>query len=414
MYQFKNALTLGKTIGAQWEYRDLSDVFIYSAYQEFKKIYLILTHVSVDHDLYVDMEDVRQDAYSFNGSITQWIGGLEGKSVPFTDSLPDSNIRYVPYANAIQSGYDVQLANAGLHYPDGVNARNFGDLKLTRTQFKTDMELINNYCLMTVNGYFHNHVGNQSEVVIEQGGKSGFKAQDTQVGILSFLDVGKLNKIKIDPLKIFPSDEGGTLYERLRFDIDIAPITKPFFLILGGYLVFPKNNVFFQSGNNSYTLSVKDLHYEERIMESEKFLDLSSMGFIRPNIAPSGYDLENLRSDAVIKKYLTMSQSFFVTVDAPMLAINKHVIQRAAFPGQFLHHEDPVFPIQGANGRFLDYWKIQEGEMWSLNCTDTFSRNFVYPEGTRDRAKYALGALDTTRRYDHTQAYMLELSTYKE
>jgi hypothetical protein len=172
MYQFKNALTLGKTIGAQWEYRDLSDVFIYSAYQEFKKIYLILTHVSVDHDLYVDMEDVRQDAYSFNGSITQWIGGLEGKSVPFTDSLPDSNIRYVKYANAIQSGYDVQLANAGLHYPDGVNARNFGDLKLTRNQFKTDMELINNYCLMTVNGYFHNHVGNQNEVVIEQGGKS--------------------------------------------------------------------------------------------------------------------------------------------------------------------------------------------------------------------------------------------------
>ena len=414
MYQLKNALTLGKTIGAQWDYRDLSDVFVYAGYQEFKKVYLILTHTSGPEVLYVDMDDVRQEAYSFNGSFAQWVAQLGNQSVPFTANLPNAKIRYAKYANALQAGYEINLGNAGLYYEAGVNARNFTDVKLTRNKFKTDMELINDYCLMTVNGFFHDHVGNQTETFILKGGKTGFKSQETQIGIYSFLDVGKLNKIKINPLKIASTDVGGSFYERLRFEVDFEVGDKPYFLIMGGYMIFPKENIFFQTGPSTFSLALNQLHYEERIMESDKFIDLSELELSAPNMSPNGYDLAQLRSDETIAKYLSMSNSYLVVVDAPMLAVERHVIQRAAFPGQFLHYEDPVYPVIGAHGRFLDYWKIEEGNMWSINCTDTFSRNFVYPEGARERAKYTLASLDVTRRYEHTQAYMLEISTNKE
>lgn len=414
MYLLKNALVLGKTIGAQWNYKDLSDVFVYGAYQEFKKIYLILTHPSSDVDLYVDMDEVRQEAYSFNGSITQWLNSLGNQSLPLVENIPNANIKYAKYSNALQAGYEFKLANTGLHYPEGVSKRTFADIKLTREKFKTDMELIRDYCLLSVNGFFHDHVGNQNEIFIQKGAKSGFKAQESQVGIYSFLDVGKLTKFRLNSAKITPSDEGGNLYQRLRFTVEQNTEDKPFFLVLGGYIIFPQENIFFQSGINTFTLALENLHYEERIMESDHFLDLSDLEIKRPNMSPNGYDLNQLRSDVFIEKYLKMSQTFLVTVDCENLSIERKVIQRASFPGQFLHFEDPVFPILGAHGRFLDYWKILEGNQWSINCTDTYHRNYVYPEGERERANYALAAMDTTRRYEHTQAYMLELSTNKE
>ena len=411
MYTLVSSLCLGNTVGAQWETPDLSAVFLYSAYMEYKRFYLTLSHPAVEGPIYVDMNQVRTEASGFVGTVTQWLISLADRSLPTVEALPNEKVRYAKFANATQTGYNIELALAGLNYSDNYPALSMTDLKLTRPQFGTDMTLLESHCLTTVNGFIHQCTSTETEAFILDGAVTGRMGNDNHVGIYSFLDIGRLTKINLDPVNIVPMELNTSLKEKIRFSVTADLTGKSYFLVLGGYLVMPEENVFFQTGENTFSLDLNLLPYEERLLESHSLINLSSLDLVPPNNAPDGFDMTQVWSDDVIRKYMTLSQSFFVVVDTDHLSVDRKVIQKAAFPGQFICWDNPVYPVVGGHGKFFEFWKQEEQGKWTINTRDTYYRRFVYTEGPRKRATYASGALDTTRVYDHSQAYMLEIST---
>lgn len=397
-------------MGAQWETPDLSHVFLVSALLEYKKFYLTLSHPSIVGPLYVDMIAIRGEVTGFNGTVSQWLSSLGNFSLPVIPSLPDQRIRYAKFANATQAGYNIELATAGLYYHPNYPSISKTDLRLTRQQFGSNHKLLETHCLLTVNGFIHDSAANSEEAFILDGATTGRMGNDNHVGIYSFLDIGKLTKVKLDPLRIVPMEANSTLMEKIRFSADVDLEGKSFFLVLGGYLVTPQVNVFFQTGPQTFSLDLNQLPYIERLLESHTLLNLTSLGLIPPNHSPSGFDNSQLKSDATIRKYMTLSQSFLVVVDVENLVVDRKVIQRASFPGQFICWDDPVYPVIGGHGKFFEFWKQEEQGKWTVNTRDTYYRRFIYSEGPGVQANYITAALDTTRMYDHSQAYLLEIS----
>lgn len=411
MYTLVSSLCLTNSIGAQWETPNLSNVFIYSAFITYKKFYLILSHPSTSDPIYVDMNSLRQNASGFLGTVKQWLVSLGNFSLPTVPTIPNKNIKYAKFANAVQAGYTINIAASGLNYKINYPKSAMPDLKLTRDQFETNMSLLETHCLTTVNGFIHDCKVNKKEAFIINGATTGRMSDSNHVGIYSFVDIGKLTKIRLDPLNIVPMEKNSTLMEKICFTVKADLTNKSYFLVLGGYLVLPQENLFFQTGENTFSLNLNKLPYVERLLESYTLLDLTDLGLIPPNIDPNGFDINAVRSDAVIKKYMTLSQSFLVVVDTEQLFIDKKVIMRAAFPGQFICHDDPVYPVIGGHGKFFEFWKQQERGKWSVNTRDTYYRRFIFTEKDTPTINYASAALDATKIYDHSQAFLLEISS---
>lgn len=416
MYLLKSSVCLERTIGAQWTNVDLSEVLIGSAYQQYKNFFLILSHPSSPDDLYVDMSQVAVEAYSFNGTITEWLRYIGDNALPFVSDVPSTKRKFVKYANAVQAGYITNFAKMGYNYTSRMPGGSLTDISLQRDQFKTNMELIGKGCLVTVNGVIHRTASNDKKAYAIEGGTTVRHSNNTAIGIISFLDIGKLTQVSLDPAKILPVDNetypSDSVVITLDEELDLE--NKSFFLVLMGSFVFINGNSFKQIGERSFLLHLSLLNYEERLMDAHKLIDLSPAGFTAPNNAPSFFSFDEIRSLEGVRKILTLSQSFFVILDTPNLYIEKHGILKASFPGQFRSYTDPVYPLMVNGGRMVDYWKVEENGVWTVDVTDSYYRRYVLSEGDRDRAHFASDALDTTRRYEHGEGHFLEISTIKE
>lgn len=413
MYQFQSGICRGHTIGAQWQALESADVFCYDLLSEFKDIYLTLTHPSQEGVIYVSLETLRSELFAYPGTLRTFLASISDRSLPHVDALPNANLRYVRFGDAVQSGYALNLGYAGIHYPEGLQAAAYPDVKITRTQMATDMNLIDSHCLVTVNGLIHDTTADAKQAFALNGAVSARLQNKYHVGIVSFLDIGKLKRVKLDPLRILPFEAGGTMKEKISFTIDDDLTGKSVFLVLGGYLVFLKVGSFYMNGEKKFVLDLNQLPYIERLLDSQNRISLAPLGLASINDKPNHISLDDVWSDTVIRKYMTLSQSFLVIVDTPYLAIERFPVQRAAFPGQFIVYQDPVNPLMGGHGILFDYWKINEQGRWSVNVHDNFYKQFVHTEASQHLVKYASDAQDSSRHYEHSQAWFLEISSSK-
>ena len=410
MYQLKGSLCLGRTIGAQWQSPDLENIFMYSVLSEFKNIFLVVTHPAADGDIYVDLNELRTEVSGYAFSVGRWLVDIGDRALPTVESLPNGELRYAKYGNARQANYHLSFALAGLNYQSEVSNASFPDIKITRPSVSTPMRTMDTHCLVSVNGFVHTTLSNDTETFIINGGITSRRVGESHVGSWSFLDIGKLDKVRIRAENIQPLEINTSLYQKLRFTVDCNLTNKSVMLVLGGYVNFVHPESFYQIGEKTFAVDLKRMQYEDRVMHSRNQIDLTYLELSEIDGSPNHVDKEQLRSDTVIRKYFDLSQSFLVVVDTPQLFVNRIPVIRAAFPGQYLYHENPVYPLQGTFGKFFEYWKRNEGDKWSLGTRDAYYKKFMFHEGAMKEPFHVSDALDPTYPFDHVYGRLLEVS----
>ena len=238
------------------------------------------------------------------------------------------------------------------------------------------------------------------------------KSRVNHLGILSFLDVGALTKIPLLSANIVGQTESAPLKDRIIFSISQDLTNKSFFLVLGGYLVFPHPNVFWRNGEKTFALDLNMLPYLERLYESKAYMDLTALGLTSFPINPDLIDLEEVWSDAILKNYLTLSQSFLVLVDTPNLLTNNIYLRHSDLPGMFTAYQDPVYPLIVNYGKAVEYWKTREDNHWSVTVQDSFLRNFVLSQQSIAQLPYMNGNLIPQKPYWNSRGYLLEISGF--
>ena len=451
MYQFVNAVCLSRSIGSQWHDVNLADILVFDIYTTYSKVFLILTNPDIPDPVYVDFDTLRAEFSSYDGTLSQLLIDLDNRTLATVTQLPSTEVKVAKYSDAFRSHYKIDLTKIGVVTPDNYPQSELNDIVITRPNYSTDLSLLHTHCLISVNGYYHYTDTDGSKGYVYDAAKTLRKSNNNHVGILSFLDIGALTKVKLLRDNIYPqqyllsnqfiqdtitstdrimSEDGSgyllaesngyilaehhsVLRDRIYFDIQEDLTNKSYFLVLGGYLVFPEKDVFWQSGQRTFALNINQIPYPQRIYESSLYLDLTTLGLTSLDIAPDAINTEELYSDEILKNYLTLSQSYLVIVDKPNLITNKIYLRHSHLPGMFTAYQDPVLPLIVNYGKAVEYWKTFEDGFWSVTVEDSFLRNYILSQQPIYQMQTLNGHLLPHMPFWHSQGHLLEILGYQ-
>lgn len=414
MYSYVDSVVLSRSTGSQWEHLDISNYVVFDIYNKFSKVYLILSNPVLSGNIYVDFDTLKLEFSGYAGTLIQLLADIADRTLTTVPSLPTTTIKHAKYSDAFRSEYKVDITVIGQAVPDNYPDLDKHDLVITRPKYKTDMRLIHDYCLVSVNGFFHMTDTDGTKAYVHEGADTMRKGRANQMGILSFLDIGKLTKVKLDKANIYPQDPTSTLKEKIYFDITQNVTDKAVILVLGGYLVFPEPNVFWQRGDKSFALNLNNLPYVERLYESNRAMDLDGLDGLEIETAtsdPDILDFTKVWSDDTIKNYLTLSQSFLVIIDTKHLITQKHHLRHSNLPGMFTSYTDPVYPLIVNYGKMVEYWKTLEDGHWSVTVEDSFYKDYIISQQPTDTVVYNNFKVPNGN-LTHSRGFLLDIMGY--
>mgnify|MGYP000623845316 FL=1 len=220
MYSYIKSVCLARTAGSQWIEQNIANHVVFSIYDTFSKVYVELSLPALPQNIYIDLDSLRAEFSSYAGTLNDLLVTLGSRTLETVPQLPNTEIKFVKYSDAIRARYKVDICKIGLNLPDNYPVDGKPDLVLTRPAYETDLTLIHSHCLVTVNGYVHMTDTDGTKAYVVDGGKTLQRSRMNKLGIMSFLDVGRLTKVKILPADISGQTPAGDLYNRTFFTVN--------------------------------------------------------------------------------------------------------------------------------------------------------------------------------------------------
>jgi hypothetical protein len=410
MYNYVSAKVLKRTPNAVWEDYDISQMIVRDIFNSFKQVYVNLTATSLLVPITLNLNDLQDEYATFNGTFTKLLELIGNTTLPDSSPVTFTNPQYAYYEDAFRQQYKVDIGKMGVSEDAITNNADKTDLKINRPEKKTDMQVFTDYCMVSINGFFHRTDGNTQVCYAIDGGKTMQKSRQNQVGIYNFKNIGKLKYKAITDSMVISLDEDTPLSERTYLRINEDLTNKSCFLVLGGYIVMLDGTHFWRYNDDTFILNFAALPYLARYYESQLYLNFESLGLPISTDNPSLVSTQEIMSDEVIRKYLTLSQSFFVIIDTPVIYTNKYYIRHSGLPGMFTSYTEPVYPLMVGYGRVAEYWKVQEDGYWSVNVLDSYLRNYVFSSIPMSELAVVSDSLIPAKPFYNSRGFLLELS----
>lgn len=410
MYTLTSTLSLSRAIDSVWSDINLGNELLRNLFNNYNKVYLTVLNTITQETSYVDIDDLKQNHYTFSGTLNDFLILNANNTLPTIQTLPNQNIKTVQYIELIRHGYKLDLSVAGESVPDNYPVDEKNDLSVYRPYYNTDLSVLENTSLLTVNGYIHNTLYENGSLYIKDGGKTIKISKHCHVGCLSFLDVCNIRKKIINNLSFELPDYG--LRKKVHFTIDEDATNKAIFMVLGGYLLFPDNDIFYSTGNSSYVIDLNRIPFLERLMESSYYLDLSYLGITEHIINQDMLNISELNSDEFLTKYFLGHNTFIVITDKDKLVNNKIFIRHSNIPGSFISYQDPTLPLITNYGKITEYWKNCDNGYYNLKVVDTFYRNYVISHQQYNSLVNITDQLLPNLPYYNTHGYLLQMSFF--
>lgn len=419
-YTFIKSHVLSTSAGAQWAELDVSTKIISNTFLLYRRVLVTVHNTVTDQDEVFDLNTYKASYGDYNDTLQQWLtvvmNGVTLVQVPPSE-IPNYTLSQVLYSNLFRLRYKINKAIMGVGVPNNYSGY-LPDLKITKDLYLSNVSKLDTHALVSVNGFIHNTASSEgvtNQIYVEEGAKSVDRCRANGIGMLSFADISPIKKIRIKPENIITNSATGRLYDQLSFSVELPnDLTtldnKSYILVLGGYLIFIKDNVFFKQGDLSFSLNLQAIRYVDRILESDHFLDLSKLELPRYAQYNDGFNTSELLSNEVIKRYFTLSQSFLVVVDTPVLYTESITIKDCDIPGSFRTYTQPRYPLFVGHGRVAEYWHTKQNGYWEVNVTDPYLRNFILTQGPELTSGYITDQLDPTKPVASLKGHFLTIS----
>ena len=419
-YTFIKSHVLSTSAGAQWTELDVSTKIISNTFLLYRRVLVTVRNTVTDQDEVFDLNTYKASYGDYNDTLQQWLtvvmNGITLAQVPPSE-IPNYTLSQVLYSNLFRLRYKINKAIMGVGVPNNYSGY-LPDLKITKDLYLSNVSKLDTHALVSVNGFIHNTASSESatnQIYVEEGAKSVDRCRANGIGMLSFADISPIKKIRIKPENIITNSASGRLYDQLSFSVELPNgLTtlddKSYILVLGGYLIFIKDNVFYRQGDLSFSLNLQAIRYVDRILESDHFLDLSKLQLPRYAQYNDGFNTSELLSNDVIRRYFTLSQSFLVVVDTPVLYTESITIKHCDMPGNFRTYTEPRYPLFVGYGRMAEYWHDSQIGYWDVHVTDAYLRNFILTQGPELTSGYITDQLDPTKPTASLRGHFVAIS----
>lgn len=177
--------------------------------------------------------------------------------------------------------------------------------------------------------------------------------------------------------------------------------------------MFPGEPGFQQVSDDVFSVNFEAFPYIERLFESSKALDLSSLELDISEELPGALNAPELLADETIRKYLQLSQTFFIVVDTDNLFTSKIALRNSRYPGMFIAYQEPDCPLIIGYGKLGEYWKTSEDGQWLLTVEDSYYRNYMFRGTPAKELQNVSGNLLPFNSYFDSKGYLLQIGTNK-
>ena len=415
MYKLLSAAVLPNKVTPQWSVAAVGDIPVATLYAKYRKVILAVAWIDPEvasddwTEVYVDMERLKPSYAAYSNTVHVLLQSLGETTLDTSAVWPPKLLSYVKYSDVCQIGYKATLVRRGFVDPDDYPREELTDIELTRPGYSTKLGSIHTHCLVSVNGFFHRTDTDGTRAYVVDAGKSVQHAHCAHIGLTSFSSIGAVEKLAIAPETIAPKKEGAPMKDGLHFSVPQDLSEKSVALVLGGYLIFPEESIFYPVGDGCFELNIDRLPYIERLLESRGWIDLSPLGLTESTVSTRILSIDEAWSDAVLVKYLTLSQSFLVVIDNATVFTTKLHLRQNNFPGMFTCLEKPVYPLIASFGRCAEYWRHYEDTLWTLTAMDTFRRNYVFNRQSEHTLVNVTNQLAPDVPYQKSLSYLLEI-----
>lgn len=263
MYQYVKALVKHRLPDVRFEEIDVRDIPVKALIAQYSEVYLVLSHPSVDGDLTLVLSDAAAQTTPLEESVTvaQWLVMNGSDTLPTREGKPTVVESSVLARDAWQAGYKVDICvPSGSPFNDSPDYDKT-DIWLTRED--TDYINVRRHCLATVNGLVHRLDADGDGIYIKDGTVSFRKVGSAHVGLISFLNVGRVHTATITPDMVYNPDPtklySDTFYVKVPFNTD----NKVMGIVIGGYLHLATNELKV-IGSNAMRVKMARIPFLER------------------------------------------------------------------------------------------------------------------------------------------------------
>lgn len=414
MYILNTAYCRQNKRNSRWVETDLTNTLVSTLATTYADVWFFITYLDVVIPKALRLSAVTNllTEVAPTATVQEWLTNIGNLTLPFSVTAPEFNPKVVHYTNAWHAGYDIQpIDRGGVYNPVG-SRYDKEDLRIIRSDVSP--EVLTKHALFTVNGLFHMADYNAQGTYILGGNKSLILANDNQVGIYSFLNVGELQYVPITESMIRPLADDIDLYKGvyIHFPESIDTTNKTVLLVIGGYL-HVLDNVYFPISDNAFRINPGNLCLLERIYDSYRRLDLSPLGLVQYEENSSLIETESLLSDDVIKAYLTLEQSFFIVVDCESFFKELIPLDPAGTADRYIDFTQRFIPVIGCYGRMVEHHRIHEDGLYVV--AGSSNQRYHYHFHTYDWTDYpgVDAGLLPANPYSQGMAYLQLMGTEK-
>lgn len=411
-YTLLSAKAYDTALDDQWVTLDLALADINSTLARYAKVYIELQHPVMTESVWVDLDAIRPQLPAYIGTKTfnQWLSENANATIPAMEQPPTFKEYPAFYRDALQAGYKTKPFKIGVNPEVSLPLTERRDLLLTKTG--VDFNQYWKYLLVTVNGLFH-RVGNGGDSLhVIDGAFSGRLQNDVMVGVYSFREVGDLQIVPITDDMLYKNDVEQRWADRVNLRLPSPVEDRTPLLVIGGYL-HALDDSYRVTGSHTLSIDMRRIPWIERIHESRKRIDLSSLLLEPGPNNDAQYAQDQLREDRVIQAYLTLSQSFVVLVNSKHLYRRHHNVERTQLPGRYISHlKESRFPLIGSLGGLQEYLLISNWGRTLLAGRESVENEYVRHTADWFNHLSVDDSLYSGRPFRYARPQLLELGRY--
>lgn len=409
MYRLVSATLRERGINTTWKNVDVSKVPMFTLFEKYVSGFITVKNPYLYHDIHVDINTIRNSPKLTitNVTLSQWLTSVGDNTLPGSSVAPIITRDYVYAGDAWHTGFDVQRVLTGVSDNPNLPASSFRNLKITKPN--VDLKMLQKRTLVTVNGYLHLSTPLEDGILVQNGAISLDVCQRNRVGILSFASVGDIEQIKIQPNMIGKDKEEFDYADGVYIALGRNLTNKSLILSLGGFL-HTQDNTFSIINEEKGIIRVnpRKLDLVKRLLITQLSLDISTLGLSQSHRFPGAIASEEVYRDDTVEKWLLMSQTFAVVVDAPNICTSRVPLDEIDTYGVYESVNTPVYPFIDAVGRLQEYVTIKNDDLYQVQIEQGSYRQMLYETG--DSNGKIVNDKTSAGNYELTQGSLLEIS----
>lgn len=411
MYQLISAIAQLQIASSPWVTVDLSTLTLSQIDGMYSEAYLRVSNTFWTADHTMRFREITQDYLQRDHTIAQFFEATGNTTLPSSDGLAQIVKGQVKYADAYWAGYKLDRGNL-LQNPDTIPPVDEADTLIMRKQGVDGRDFHKN-CLVSINGLIHRTDADSQRIYVIDAGRSNHISRRNEVGILNFRDVGELECISITSDMLFKAHPDQPFANQVFIKSPKSAEGKTVALVMGGYLFLLDNLTFIRTAEDIFCLDTQSVALLDRFFESQRLIDLSSLELEYNGANDAQISREQLFSDEVMTKWLTLSQSFLVYIDSPNITVERNQLAPTQIAKQYLTYEEPTLPLLGGFGLIQPYWVQEDDGVFSVTVGDNIRQHYLFHTTPNTKAMMPADNRIPYSRESYTRAYFLDIESEK-